>query len=168
MDSLVNTLAVISEIDVAGTVEELQGLLAGLRTEVAAMQLPTIARNLDEAVQSANQLLGNPELKSAITNLNESMAQIHGLTTKLNTKADPLLANAETDMKNLGEMLDEARAALVDVRAQLAPASPLNRELVETLHSADKTLTSLRHLIEQLKRNPNSIIAGKKPEHLAA
>jgi len=162
MQSLVTSLENFTRFDVQGTSDQIKGLLAELRSDLTAMQLGRVGTNLAYTVVELRDLLTNPELSMAITNLNLALAQIEELGSNLNSQINPLLAEAKTDLKKAGATLDEAAETLRQLRAQLAPNSTLGRELVRTLDEATTTLNSLRQLIEQIERNPSSLITGKK------
>ena len=162
MESLVTSLENFTKFDVKGTSDQLQGLLADLRGDLADMQLGRMGTNLADTVVELKVLLGDPQLRSAITNLNLTLAQMNQLGGELNNRIDPMLLAAEADLKKAGETIDEAATTLRALQAQLGPNSTLGRELVRTLDEASSTLNALRQLAQQIERNPNSLITGKK------
>jgi len=162
MRSLVTSLENFTKFDVQGTSDQIKGLLADLRSDLAAMQLHRVGTNLADTVVELRDLLGDPKLRSAITNLDLALAQIQELGGNLNSQINPLLAEAKTDLKKAGATLDEAAETLRQLQAQLAPDSTLGRELVRTLDEASTSLSALRQLVQQIERNPSSLITGKK------
>ena len=162
MQSLVTSLENFTKFDVKGTSDRLQGLLGDLRGDLAAMQLGRIGTNLDDTVVELKGLLGDPALRSAITNLDLTLAQLNQLGGTLNLRADPILLAAETDLKKAEAMIDEAGKTLRVLQAELGPDSTLSRELVRALDEASTTLIAFRQLVQEIERNPSSLITGKK------
>jgi len=162
MQSLVTSLENFTKFDVQGTSEQLRGLLVDLRDDLAAMQLGRMGTNLADTVVEMKDLLGDPELRSAITNLNLTLGQMNQLGGNLNNRIDPMLLAAEADLKKIGATIDEAAKTLRQLQGQLGPNSSLGRELVRTLDEASTTLNALRQLAQELERNPSSLITGKK------
>jgi paraquat-inducible protein B len=162
MRSLVTSLDNFTQFDFKGTSEELKLLLHEVRTEVAQLELDKTSASLSETLARVNELLGNPHLKSAVTNLDDALAQIHQLGSTLNAQANPLLAQLDADLKKAGAMFDGATQTLRQLQAQVEPGSALSRELVRALEEAGLALNALRHLAQEIERNPSSLIAGKK------
>jgi len=162
MQSLVTSLENLTEFDVKGTSEKLQGLLDDLRTDLKALKLEQTGPDLAKTVAELKSLVSNPELHTAITNLNITLNQMNQLSSKLNDRVDPILTAAEASLNKAGTTIDEATKTLRQMQAQLGPNSTLGLELVRTLEEASLTLNSLRQLAQELQRNPSSLITGKK------
>jgi paraquat-inducible protein B len=139
IQSALTSLNNFTKFDFKGASEELKGLLV-----------------------EAKSLLDDPQLKSAITNLDLALVQINTLGTSLNTEARPLLTNAAVSLKKATDMFDQANLTLQQLRMQVQPESTVNRELVRTLDQASEALNALRQLANELERNPSSLITGKK------
>ena len=162
VQSVLTSLDNFTQFDFEGTSKELKGLLEDVRTDLAGMKLKEVGTNLVQTLGEIRARLSDPELKSAITNLDAALAQIHELGENLNARVNPLLAEANADLKRAGTMLDEAIKTLHQLQAQVAPGSALSRELVRTLDEAGSTLNALRQLVQEIERNPSSLITGKK------
>jgi paraquat-inducible protein B len=162
MQSLVTSLENLTQFDVKGTSEKLQGLLDDLRGDLKALKLEQTGPDLNATVAELKRLVSNPELHTAITNLNITLNQMNELSGKLNGRIDPILTAAEASLSKAGTTIDEAAETLRQVQAQLGPNSTLGLELVRTLEEASLTLNSLRQLAQEIQRNPSSLITGKK------
>jgi paraquat-inducible protein B len=162
IQSAVTSLNNFAQFDFQGTSEELRGLMAEVRTAVAQAEVRKLSANLNRTLDQLVELLATPELKVAITNLNSAMVKLDRLGDTLNTRVDPLLATAEADLKKAGVMFDTAIQTLERLQAQVEPESNLSRELIRTLDEASTTLSVLRQLAEEIRRNPNSIITGRE------
>jgi paraquat-inducible protein B len=125
------------------------------------MQFEKVGEGLVGTIDKAETLLGDPALRSAVSNLNQTLVQVEELAGKLNTEANPLLASAADDLKKVGVALDEATEALTALKSQFEPNSTLSRELVSTLDQAGQALEALRELAQQIQRDPSSLITGK-------
>jgi paraquat-inducible protein B len=158
-----------------------EGFLLGRESETGLWEIPTLPSTKRQLVESAltslhnftefdfkgsseelkrllleaKTLLSDPQLKTAITNLDLALAEIHTLGAGLNTELKPLLTNASV-------MFDQANQTLRQLEMQVQPDSTLNRELVRALGETSAALSALRQLANQLERNPSSLITGKK------
>lgn len=162
LQSLVTSLQNFSEMDIKGLSSEFIGLGGDLRSKLAQINVGQINTNLVDLLGEAQSLLGNPELSTAITNLNHTLGQLDQMAGKLNQNINPLLANVDVDLKKAGALLDEGIQTLLTLKTQVEPNSALMRELIGTLDHASEALNAIRQLAEELQRNPNSIITGKK------
>jgi len=162
IQSLVTSLHNLTELDIKGLSTELKGLLTDLRADLGQLRFGDISTNLTATLGEARALLANPALSSAMTNLDRTLGQLDELARSLNKNLNPLLASADSDLKKAGAALDEATQALRALKTQVEPGSALTRELIGTLDRASEAMNALRQLAEQLQRNPNSIITGKK------
>ena len=162
MQSVLTSLGHFAEFDFKGTSEELKGLLTHLQSELTEMELGRLATNLSDTLENVQVLLANPQLRSAVTNLNSALVQFQDLGQNLNTKLNPLLAEASTNLTKAGTAFDEATKTLRQLQAQVSPDAALSRELVRTLEEARNALNALRQLAQEIEQNPSSLITGKK------
>jgi len=162
VQSLLASLDNLSQTDLAGAVEDLKGLVSDLRRDLDSLQLEQTGSNLVDTLAEARALVGNPQLKAAITNLNSALAQIDTLGRNINPRINPLLEKASADLQKAGTLFENASRTLDQLGAQVQPDSTLLRELVRTLDEAGSSLRALRELAEQIERNPSSLITGKK------
>jgi len=162
MQSLVTSLHNLTELDFKGLSAELKQLLTDLRTDLAQLNFGQINTNLVGVLGELKTFVANPALTSAITNLDRTLAQLDELGRSLNKNVNPLLVSADADLKKAGSALDEATQALRALKEQVQPGSDLTRQLIRTLDRVDETLNAVRQLAQELQRNPNSLITGKK------
>ena len=161
MESLVTSLENLTKFDFEATSKQLEALLTDVRTDLADLQFKKVGEGLVGTLERTEALLGDPELKAALSNLNLTMVQMKELAGKLNQEANPLLASLDDDLKKAGATLDEAKAMLTSLNRQFEPNSTLSRELITTLDQAGQSLEALRELVQQIQRNPSSILTGK-------
>jgi paraquat-inducible protein B len=161
MESLITSLENLTKFDFGGTSTELRALLTDLRQSLEDLQFEKVGEGLVDTIDKADALLGDPALKSAVSNLNQTLGHVEELAGKLNKEANPLLASAADDLNKAGIALDEATEALTALKSQLAPNSTLSRELITTLDQAGQALEALRELAQQIQRDPSSLITGK-------
>jgi len=162
MQSLLVSLENLRQTDLKGAVEELKVLLVDVRTDLAGLQLQQTGTNLAGAMASIKDLVGDPQLKLAITNLNSTLAQLDELAKNVNPKINPLLNELSADLKKAGSLFEQANRTFGHLQSQVEPDSALMIELVRTLEEAGSALNALRQLAGELERNPSSLITGKK------
>ncbi len=114
--------------------------------EISAATLSTIrsiektSDSFNETAQSVTSMVSSDEIKSAITNLNKSLADVRGLVEQLE--------------KELPETLD-------GIQKTTAPDSVVIFELRRTLKEFAKAAQSVGDLADHLERHPESLLQGK-------
>ena len=150
-----------------------QGFQLHKENETGLWEIPTLPSAKRAMLQSVAKTLSSlaefdfkgvsDELKPAIAKLNESLGQLRDLGAKLNGKIDPLLTQAETDLKKAESTLDSATTTLRNLQTQVEPGSALSSELIRTLDQTSEAMSALRQLAEELQRDPSLLISGKRP-----
>lgn len=161
MMSVTTTLDNLAQLDLRGISEELKGLLNDIRESLAEIEFGKVNNRLVSSLDEVDSLLSDPNLKSALTNLNLTLKNAGEVTGKLNREVNPLLTDIRSGVTQAGEALEEATAALDGLNRQIQPGSPLSDELLTTLERAGRAIDAIRELAQELQRNPNSIITGK-------
>jgi paraquat-inducible protein B len=92
------------------------------------------------------------ELKKALSDLRATLKNVDGAVNTLNTKIAP----------DLHEALEQARKALAAAEKAVAPDSPLQSDLRETLQEVTRASESLRALTDYLERQPDALLRGKR------
>ncbi len=116
----------------------------------------SLAKNLDLFVQ-------DPKLKETVASINDAAREAEAVMASLRGEVKPLA-------QEFSGTAEEARKALVDIRAFAQSAdglvrdgSPLRYQLSESLSELSEAARSLRILADYLERDPQALIKGKNP-----
>ena len=134
IQQLFNNLA---SVDIKSLQTNLNGLIIRLDTTVGQLQMADINAGITNLLTSINRLVASPDLTN-------SLAAI-----------PPTLAEANRTLAQL-------RGAGENLRAMLAPDSPVRSDLDQALEQLAGAAQSISSLTEFLKQHPNAIIAGRE------
>jgi paraquat-inducible protein B len=134
------------------------------------------------ALDGINQLVSSPALNASLRGLEQSMPKlqealigVHQLTTSIDASVGTLSVNlqqtsdaareamleAGTAMKQTTTALNEAQAALTNIRSVSDPESATFYEITRSLREVSAAARSLRLLSNYIERNPRALIFGK-------
>ena len=126
------------------------------------MPLEDIVQKLDSAIGSASELLSDPKLNDAIANLDGTLEEARVLVAKVNGRFDDLAGDLEGTLEQATKTLEDADAAIADVRTFIEPGSPVHYQILVVLDELSQTLRSIRTLSDGLRRDPNQLIFGRE------
>jgi paraquat-inducible protein B len=144
----------------AGSLQELQAMLASIAHKLDKVPFDTISQELQQTLQNGNKLIKQLDAETAP----EARAVL--------ADARRTLQNANKLIEQLGaETAPEARAALAEVRRTMATIdkaiaadAPLQRDLQEALREVSRAAQAFRVLADYLERHPESLLRGKKED----
>jgi phospholipid/cholesterol/gamma-HCH transport system substrate-binding protein len=127
--------------EMAGTAQDAHALLTQIRPDLEAMARNghTISSDTQELVAKLN---GGQGTLGKLVNDDELYRQFQGLTTQ-----------AQDVMANLHKVSDEARRAIVDVRAKDGPAQGMLADMRATIGQAREATADLADNMEAMKHN---------------
>jgi paraquat-inducible protein B len=168
MDELISGitdgLKKITDLDIAGLMEEVRDVLKGANEQIADLDLKKISDNLTAITGDVRDLTSDGRLKTSLANLDEALKEIRELSAKANENIDPLL----TDIRDVAE---KTRASLVRIEQSAEglskvtdPRSPMLLEFQNLLHETENASRTLRELTSDLKRNPGTLLRNRKSE----
>jgi len=121
----------------------------------AAAGLSDLQETLAKIVKRLDQIpfdkIGN-DLKVALEQLNVTLKKADTLMAKLNNEVAP----------ELKATIEQARKTLSAAERTVAPDSPVQDDLRETLQEVTRAAESMRQLVDYLERHPESVIRGKR------
>ena len=94
------------------------------------------------------------DLKQALEQLNVTLKKADALVARMNDEVAPELKST----------IEQARKTLAAAERTVAPDSPVQDDLRETLQEVTRAAESLKQLVDYLERHPESLIRGKRGE----
>jgi paraquat-inducible protein B len=143
-------------------IEDAAGLAASVLERLERVPYEDIGRNMNRALSAVGDTLGGPELKQAITRLNETLEQAKVLTTEARANLLPALARLPAISQDLELAMQQVRA--LTGRRGFGADSSTQYELVSALRQVAEAARSLRSLADLLGRHPEALLRGRSGE----
>ena len=155
-------LANLSHVDVQGLSEKLSGLVTRLDTSLSQLDVPHISAGLTDLLGSANRLVTTPDLTNSIADLRKTLEQAQALLTRVDQQVDPLANGVTHTLYDAQKTLADFRVAIQRVSALIGPDSAIPSDLSQALEDLGNAGHAVANLAEFLKRNPNTLLMGRK------
>jgi paraquat-inducible protein B len=149
-------------LDLDSAMNEVREVLTSAKKQIAALEMKKINDNLIQITSDIRELTGNEKLAKAIDSLDEALTGIDELTKKANEGFDPLMEDLEGVMAKLDESMVKIDAATDDISKATNPRSPTLLRMRNVLGEVERASRSLQETANELKRNPNAILGGRK------
>lgn len=151
----------INDLDLEGLMDEIRRVLTSANDRLGEIDLKEINENLVGITGDIRTITGDEKLKTAIDNLDATLAELRELTAKANQGIDPALADFSKMAENLNASLARIEALATEIQSTGGPRSPMMLNLQNVLQETERASRSLQELTSDLKRNPNSLLRGR-------
>lgn len=155
--------------------EEAQMKATQFIAKLADYDLRALLDSLAHTVSGLDRVVNSPDLRDALAalppairkvdgaagELQTTLASVSHLADNVNGRVAPLASNLTEAMRNASGALAEAQVALERVSGFLQPDAPVPYQLGQSLSEVSVAARALRHLIEDLQRDPSALIRGK-------
>ena len=152
----------LASLDLHGLETNVNGLITRLNTTVGELKMHDINDGVTNLLTSVNRLVNNPDITNALADLRPTLDQYRELGAKVTSKVDPIANGATNTLAEANRTLIEIRGAGANLRAMLAPDSPVRNELDRALDQLAGAAQSISTLADFLKQHPNALIAGRE------
>lgn len=128
-----------------------------LLEKLGELPLEDIVENLNASLEGAGRLLNSEETHQAMANLNETVAELRRVVTRVGPRLERVT-------ERLDETLDTANRAIENARGTLgvlSEESEVRYEISAMLREATEAARAMRVLAETLERNPEALLSGK-------
>jgi len=167
---------------VPSTLSQLEETVTETVQRISAVDFDGISRGLQQLLENANRILGDPALPEALHDLRQSADELEKFARRLNEFADPVLLEqlrkdtletsrnlnelaAELDrtvsekaidriLKNIEQTIDEARTTVHTIRVEVrkADVSGVSRDVRQVLAKTGRAADEVRSLRLDLRR----------------
>jgi len=127
-----------------------------------------IVRSATASLDGIDHLVNAPALKATIeslpetvANMNQAVASVRELATRLDAQAGPFLVSLKTTTERTNEALAQMHLTLQNVQRFIDPASPLASQISSALQEMTGAARSVRLLADYLERNPSALVRGR-------
>jgi paraquat-inducible protein B len=143
--------------------EELQQMLSAAAAELGRADLPRVAISATAAFEAITRLAGDVQLQRALTGASDATVAWARLADDLDRAIVPLTSTLNAAAQGTKSGANRLGDLLGELRATLAPDSPLFVEAERTLQQVQRAAGAARGLFELLERTPNALVVGKRP-----
>jgi paraquat-inducible protein B len=167
--SLVAGKGSLREIPTVPTdLEQLQKQATDALAKLDRVNLNDMVASITQAANSLNQLTGSSDLKATLASLKEAVPNLNRTITSLRVALDnanqqiaPLVVSLKKSSEEANSTMKDTREALLEVKSNLDPDSPLSVNLNSALDQLTDTSRAIENLTDYLQRNPAALIRGK-------
>ncbi|MBR0651635.1 MCE family protein [Roseomonas terrae] len=133
-------------------------------TAIEGMPWADIGRNVDNTVAGVNALVRGPELRASLTALQGTLTAAEETMRRLDASLQPALRSLPQIMTNLNNTVAQANQLILSTNRGYGSESQFQRDLERMLEQITVAARSLRSLMDQLNRNPESLIRGRSTQ----
>jgi paraquat-inducible protein B len=156
---LLNNLA---SLDIKSIEKNLNALLAKLDATVGRLNMAEINQGVTNLLASVDRLVTSPDITNGLAAIRPTLDQYRELGAKLTSKIDPLADSLTNSLAEANRALAQVRGAGDNLRAMVAPDSPVRNNLDLALEQLAGAAQSISALVEFLKQHPNALITGRE------
>ena len=151
-DTASRIIAKFDEIDFQALINSLQKAAAGIEATTSSPELRTALRSLEKAL---------PRVEEAVVSIRNVAGTLDQSVKGISGDLEKTTGEARAALKQAGETMKQAEAALSNIRGVIDPDSPTFYELSKSLRELSAAARSLRQLTNYLERNPRALIFGR-------
>ena len=150
------------------TMEAIQKQATEAIAKLDQIDFNALVLSITSAANSINQLTGSPDLKATLASLKQTVPNLNQAVSSLRTALDnanariaPLVVSLQKSSDEANATMKDTREALLEVKSNLQPDSPLSVNLNAALDQLNDTTRSIGDLTDYLQRNPAALVRGK-------
>jgi paraquat-inducible protein B len=156
----------LASLDMAGLSDRLDSVLQRLDEGLGELDVAQLNQSVTNLLGSVQALITSPGLTNAVTDIDKTVLELRELSAILRRRVPDLADTAESTLEQLKKAAADLHQTSEQLRAVLAPHSPLSHGLIETVEDLGDASRALKDLAEYLQRNPNAVISGRaRPDH---
>ncbi|QTN31354.1 MCE family protein [Akkermansiaceae bacterium] len=164
ISGITDGLKKINDLDLGGLIMEMRDVLKGAKEQIGGLDLKEMNENLTAITSDVREITSDGRIKESLANLDQALKDIREISAKGNENMEPLLADIREVAEKTKVSLDQIEKATAELSKVTDPRSPLLLDFQNLLHETEAASRTLRELSNDLKRNPGSLLRGKKSE----
>jgi paraquat-inducible protein B len=144
------------------TLEQARAKIEEIFDRVSRIDFDALGKSVNGALDGVNRLVNSPDVYSNLQALHATLDEIRGAAADLRARVSPLSNNVDATAKDLRSALQRLQASLDRFDTLIDPSAPLLGGLASTISDVGDAARAVRQLAEQIDRNPNVLLTGKK------
>lgn len=142
-------------------IASLASAASDLLKQVNEIPFRQIGGNLDELLRSANETIGDPQVRQALRNLDDVLARTKSLVANLDSGAAPALKQLPQIASSLDRALASVNTLATSLNRGYGGDTKFSRDVDRLLLQLNDAVRSLRSLADLLARHPEALIRGR-------
>ncbi|MDO8430951.1 MAG: MlaD family protein [Candidatus Binatus sp.] len=153
---------------IPNALEQVQAVAIRIVEKLDKVDFNAVFSDASATLDSIKQIMTTPQLKVAVSNLENTRAQL-GQTMgsvrqtfdNVDTRVGPLSTSLQKTSDSTDLAVQQARVTLGTVNTTIQPGSPLNYQALQTLQDVSAAAHSIKELADYIKLNPNALLRGR-------
>lgn len=148
--------------------EEASSAAREIIDELRSVKFGPMVQQASEALQGINAIVNSPsvkatidELPTTIKQLNQTIADARGLLSRVDQQVTPLAGELDATLESVQRTLASVEQTVASAGTLIAPGSPLDYDLRNTLQDVGRAAQAIQYLADYLERDPTALIYGK-------
>jgi paraquat-inducible protein B len=146
---------------VPGGFDSITANLGRLTSQLSALPLDDIARNLNATLQGVSNLTGGPQITQSLESLQATLATTRDFVKQLNTDVGPALRQTPEIMKSLQASVDRLGKLAGSADQGYGASSQFRRDLERLMGQMSDAARSIRLLADYLDQHPEALVRGR-------
>jgi paraquat-inducible protein B len=144
------------------TLEQARAKIEEIFDRMSRIDFDALGKSANGALDGVNRLVNSPDVYSNLQALHATLDEIRGAAADLRARVSPLSNDVDATTKDLRGAVQRLQASLDRFDVLIDPSAPLLGGLAATIADIGEAARAVRQLAEQIDRNPNVILTGKK------
>jgi len=144
------------------TLEQARAKIEEIFDRLSRIDFDALGKSVNGALDGVNRLVNSPDVYSNLQALHATLDEIRGAARDIRAHVSPLSNSVDATTKDLRGAVQRLQASLNRFDSLIDPSAPLLGGLAATLSDIGDAARAVRLLAEQIDRNPNVILTGKK------
>lgn len=143
------------------TIEEATEVVKQIVQRLGELDLKALVESATGTLDALHELAGSEQAKSAVANLDETLASLRELARRLDQTVGPLGESLRTTAEETRRLEAQLAKTLAAVQQLVQPGSPITQQLSGALQDLSAAARSVRQLADSLERNPGVLVRGR-------
>ncbi len=156
-------LGKLDEVDFQGLSENLKALLVDTRQRLDGVDLKGLVAQWRETGAAVEAVAKSPEIPKALANANDALVQLRTVLSGLDRQVGANGEDLRVTLARTQETLRDFDAAALTLRNFIQAQQHIGADTSQALDHLSDAADAVQRLAEFLDRNPNALIAGRKP-----
>ena len=152
----------LASMDVKGLEEKISALIQRVDITISSLKAGELSESLSGVLNSLRRVVDSPELTNALASVPATLKEYRLLAEKLDGRLGTLADSATNTLAEASATLAEFRGGAENLRAVLAPDSPLRHDLSLALEQFANAAQTISALTDFLKQHPNALLTGRE------
>lgn len=154
-------IGVLSEADLAGTLETIQKTIRLAHTRLEELDVPRLVNSFTETSDSISGFLDSTDVSETLNKLDRALVQLNKTLVAVEGETTVLKEDLTATLEKVGTLVEESSELIQGVDSAYGADSPVIYELETTLQSVSEAADAIRRLADFIERNPNAILSGR-------